>query len=474
MNTKQFSGATIDDVLTQVRGEFGEGAVILETRRVVRGGFGGFFGKVAIEVTAADGMPDDGDDAAMVTPSADEPADQADPDEFLRRLQAHLAPVADAPVAEGIGVGARAYTRGGAAMPADEQERARAIIEAARAAVRDAAGAQETAAREAEAGDDPVGDAAPGADPEPGYPSAGDDPAVDPLAAPAPAVVSRGAGAHDIAAGGDDERSSAPAPSRTGRALPERAGIDDVRRELAVAGVEARRLDTLLDGFGRSIAPFLDAEASTRAAVRDYLAARLPVVRDWRPRRSGHTIAMVGQAGVGKTSVAAKIAGRHHDAGMDVALISAGPGRDGVLEGRARELGVTFVHAADADALAEARRTLSDRDLVVIDTPACAHTCDEGREALGALLAAAAADEVHLVLPAATPACDLGDLQHAFRPLGMNRLTITKLDETRFFGGVLNAPMRIGRPLAYIADGDAVPGAIAPADPRLIAELLLP
>jgi hypothetical protein len=34
--------------------------------------------------------------------------------------------------------------------------------------------------------------------------------------------------------------------------------------------------------------------------------------------------------------------------------------------------------------------------------------------------------------------------------------------------------MRVGRPLAYIADGAALPGAIAPADPRLVAELLLP
>lgn len=468
MNTKQFSGATIDDVLAQVRGEFGEGAVILETRRVVRGGLGGFFGKVGIEVTAADSMPDDGDDAAGV-PTA-EPVDEGDPDEFLRRLQEHLAPVADAPVAEAIGQGVGAYTRGGAAMPAGEQERARAIIEAARSAVREAAGAQEAAqgvtdAAETDAAE--IGERAPGDDGADGEPV---DAPVD--ASAAATVVSRGDG--DIRAGDARERVSAPASAPSGRALPERAGLDDIRRELADAGVEARRLDTLLEGFGRSIAPFLDAGASTRSAVRDYLAARLPVVRDWRPRRVGHTIAMVGQAGVGKTSVAAKIAGRHHQAGMDVALISAASERDVVLEDRARQMGVTFVHAADADALAEARRTLSDRDLVVVDTPACAHTCDEGREALGALLAAADADEVHLVLPAATPACDLGDLQHAFRPLGMNRLTITKLDETRFFGGVLNAPMRIGRPLAYIADGDAVPGAIAPADPRLIAELLLP
>ena len=67
-----------------------------------------------------------------------------------------------------------------------------------------------------------------------------------------------------------------------------------------------------------------------------------------------------------------------------------------------------------------------------------------------------------------------GDLQAAFREVGVNRVTLTKLDETRFYGGLLNAPMRVGRPLAYIADGPGMPDAIAVADPRLVSEFLLP
>ncbi|MBY0398204.1 MAG: hypothetical protein K2X91_17305, partial [Thermoleophilia bacterium] len=58
MQMKQFTGSSIDDVLAQVRADLGDGAVILQTRRVVRGGIGGFFGKEGIEVTAAEGLPE--------------------------------------------------------------------------------------------------------------------------------------------------------------------------------------------------------------------------------------------------------------------------------------------------------------------------------------------------------------------------------------------------------------------------------
>jgi len=48
VQTKQFSGATIDEVLAQVRAELGEEAVILQTKRVVKGGIGGFFGREGV------------------------------------------------------------------------------------------------------------------------------------------------------------------------------------------------------------------------------------------------------------------------------------------------------------------------------------------------------------------------------------------------------------------------------------------
>ena len=144
MQTKQFTGDTIDDVLAQVRGAFGEDAVILETRNVVRGGLAGFFGRAGIEVTAADRMPGaeapahavdllDTDGAAD---TAADPGDALDADEFLRRLGAHLAPppaegpADEPPPAAAAEPDAADAAGAGTESAEEERERARAIVEA--------------------------------------------------------------------------------------------------------------------------------------------------------------------------------------------------------------------------------------------------------------------------------------------------------------------------------------------------------
>jgi flagellar biosynthesis GTPase FlhF len=41
-------------------------------------------------------------------------------------------------------------------------------------------------------------------------------------------------------------------------------------------------------------------------------------------------------------------------------------------------------------------------------------------------------------------------------------------------GNLVNVPLRIGKPLAFLSDGTSVPGSLAPADARRVAEALLP
>jgi flagellar biosynthesis protein FlhF len=182
----------------------------------------------------------------------------------------------------------------------------------------------------------------------------------------------------------------------------------------------------------------------------------------------------VGQSGVGKTSAAAGLAGRFRATGLTTALIAAGEGPHDALEGHARRMDVQLFRAPDAATLARLRATLTDRDLVVIDTAGRSHQQLAEIEGLAALLAPAKVDEVHLVLPLATPLADLGDVQRRFRLVGVSRLALTKLDETRHLGNLVNVPLRMGKPLAFLSDATAVPGGLAPADARRVAEMILP
>ena len=156
MQIKQFTGATIDEVLTQVRAELGEEAVILQTKRVVKGGLGGFFGREGVEVTAAEGLPPGEGEAvnreaaasvavpAIPATTGDDADDEFVPTAFRRHLESRLAAVEEieaeaAQAASGPPASpAATYARAGAPPAPGDLERTQAILEAARAAVRDA------------------------------------------------------------------------------------------------------------------------------------------------------------------------------------------------------------------------------------------------------------------------------------------------------------------------------------------------
>ena len=477
MQIKQFSGATIDEVLTQVRTELGEEAVILQTKRVVKGGIGGFFGREGVEVTAAEGLPAGEGEAAnreaaasvaapmapplpeIPSPPAMDEAPAADPspaEEFVplafrRHLESRLAAAEQvegeaAQTSPGAPASpAATYARVSAPFSSGGMERTQAILEAARAAVREA---HAQAVGAAPAIDELL--AAPATRPEPAMrePVAPEPVMPDPVPMPV--------------------EQHAPVDTRLSTPL------DGVRAELIGTGVDPRYLDPFLDAFSRTVVPFLAQGESVREALKDHLAARLPTPRDWKPPMMGHTIAFVGQSGVGKTSAAVGLAGRYRAAGLAVALVAAGSGPYDGLKAHARRLDIQLFRASEGALLAGLCATLGDRDLIVIDTDGCSHQNLQEMEALAALLGPLKADEVHLVLPAATPVADLGDAQRRFRMVGVNRLTMTKLDETRFHGNLVNVPLRMGKPLGFLSDGTSLVDSLEPADAGRVAEMLLP
>ena len=262
------------------------------------------------------------------------------------------------------------------------------------------------------------------------------DPAAEAPAASAPSSPAATAVAEPDVAPAEDEVVDDPYPA-----------LRAVRDELAEAGVEPRYLDPFIEGFRRNNLPFIADDSDVRDAVRRALSSRVPVARDWKGRPTGQALAFVGQSGVGKSTVVRKLTWRMHQAGMTVGIICAGAEVDSQVASLAERLDLTFTHAPDAEALAAARRDMSDVDILLIDTPGCSHMNLDEMEELGRLLSLTRVEEVHLVLPVAIPTADLGDLSRRFRIAGVNRLTLTKLDETRVHGNLLNVPLRLAKPL---------------------------
>ncbi len=188
------------------------------------------------------------------------------------------------------------------------------------------------------------------------------------------------------------------------------------------------------------------------------------------------TVALVGPTGAGKTLTAAKLAGRFAlTHGARVGVICA----DGFRPGAAQELktycdllGVPMAHAREAGEMPAAFEGLADCELILIDTAGASQRNDRHLAELRELLAAAGADEAHLVLSAACSHASCAQALQKFVRIGATHLVFTKLDESPQPAEALTAAVGCGRPISYVADGQAVPDDLRAADEAYLTSVL--
>jgi len=96
--TRTYQGASLEELLPQIRAELGAGAVITRRREGVTGGFAGFFGKRCVEVEAQAGLPTPAVPARSVFDAYDSTAVLEDDDggPVMRSLIEQASPFADA------------------------------------------------------------------------------------------------------------------------------------------------------------------------------------------------------------------------------------------------------------------------------------------------------------------------------------------------------------------------------------------
>ncbi len=197
----------------------------------------------------------------------------------------------------------------------------------------------------------------------------------------------------------------------------------------------------------------------------------------WQPGQPQKKISLIGATGVGKTTTIAKLAARAiTESGARVALVTIDTYRIAAVEqlkvyGEIMGIPVDVVFSPEQ--LQETFRRHRDKDLILIDTagrsPKDAARIDE----LNSFLGAHSGVENCLVL--AAPTAD--SLQHksfeAFSTLPISRLIFTKLDEADQCGSLINLPLKTNLPISCLTNGQKVPEDLLPADPQLVAELVM-
>ncbi|MDF9616598.1 flagellar biosynthesis protein FlhF [Pseudomonas entomophila] len=227
-----------------------------------------------------------------------------------------------------------------------------------------------------------------------------------------------------------------------------------------------RRLQRLglSGGLARELLELTAEIEEPRQAWRMVLAhlARMIDVPEIEPIEEGGVIAMVGPAGMGKTTTLAKLAARYvlKYGANNLALVSMDSYRIGAQEqlktlGRILNVPVTYVDPGES--LAQALDPLLRKRVVLIDTAGLQASDPALRMQLETLAGRGIAAKNYLVLATTSQKQVLTAAYHSYKRCGLAGCILTKLDETACLGEVLSLAISHELPVAYLTDGPRIP-----------------
>jgi flagellar biosynthesis protein FlhF len=201
-----------------------------------------------------------------------------------------------------------------------------------------------------------------------------------------------------------------------------------------------------------------------RQAWRMLLAhlARKIQTPEVEPLEEGGVIAMVGPAGMGKTTTLAKLAARYvlKYGAQSIALVSMDSFRIGAqeqLKTLGRILNVSVTQVDPGQSLAQALEPLLRKRVILIDTAGLQASDPALRMQLESLAGRGIRARNYLVLATTSQKQVLTAAYHSYKRCGLAGCILTKLDETASLGEVLSLAISTELPVAYLTDGPRIP-----------------
>ncbi len=171
-------------------------------------------------------------------------------------------------------------------------------------------------------------------------------------------------------------------------------------------------------------------------------------------------VVFVGGAGVGKTTLAAKLAADLCLGGSKRPVLGSLKPKKGAavetLKRCAQALDIEFSVIQDERGLVRLAER-SESTPVILDCATVNPRCESDLSALRSTLGVVPSAEVHSVAPANLSAEDFDTTLSAFSWAGAKRLSVTKLDESPFVGRFMAAAARARVPIGYISRGPQIP-----------------
>lgn len=216
-----------------------------------------------------------------------------------------------------------------------------------------------------------------------------------------------------------------------------------------------------------------DAQQAWRLLLA-HLAQTIKTLDD-EPLEEGGIIALVGPAGVGKTTTLSKLAARYvlKYGSHKIALVTMDNFRIGAqeqLKTLGRILNVSVTAMGPDQSLPKVLASLADKQVILIDTAGLPVNDAGARAQLDALSDPSVGARNYLVLAATTQTQVLKAAWHSHKRCGLAGCIITKLDEAGSLGDLLGLAITQQLPIAYLTDGPRIPDDLhLPRNHRLVS-----
>lgn len=195
------------------------------------------------------------------------------------------------------------------------------------------------------------------------------------------------------------------------------------------------------------------------------------------PMGGKRAIVLVGPTGVGKTTTVAKLAAAAIKARKRVAILSLDSYRIGAIEQvriYAKIMGVPLEVVPDAGQVKACLARHADKDVVFIDTTGRNPLGDAVLSELAPLYESGVPVETHLLVSATSDYDFLAGAWKSYARLPVDCVGVTKVDEAARYGALYNVSALCGKPIAYLTNGQTVPGDIVfPTREKVLRMILL-
>ncbi|RYM07166.1 flagellar biosynthesis protein FlhF [Sporolactobacillus sp. THM7-7] len=258
------------------------------------------------------------------------------------------------------------------------------------------------------------------------------------------------------------------------------ACMDKIRDQLTKQGLVDDHIYTLMKALVKKW--YQRDEKLTEKELAHLLKAQLTRMLD--PLRFQHSplperfVMLVGSTGVGKTTTIAKLAGRAFlEEGKKIAFVTADTFRIAAIEQLKTYAGILDAPvqvAYDEDDFHHAVEKFSSYDYVFIDTAGRNFHDEKYIDDIGGLVRSAPKLGLYLVVSATAKFDDIDTMIGRFGRLNVNKLIVSKMDETRTYGPIVSALIRHPElTMTYVANGQNVPDDLRAADCHELVRHLL-